>query len=256
MTMLLEVDALSVSFGDVTILHDVAITLESDERIGLFGPNGHGKTTLLETISGLHKPRRGRVCFAGEEIQGLTPRAIVERGLIHVPQGNTLFPRMTVQENLALGAYSKRARKRRRQNAETVYQLFPRLAERRTQLCRTLSGGERQMLAVGVGLMGDAELLLLDEPTLGLAPNLKDELRDAIAQFAETGVPLILVEQDVEFLLSLANRLYVIQDGQVAMTTDAHDRCLDYAEILRMYFGQANPSRSALPLQTNRGESQ
>lgn len=161
---------------------------------------------------------------------------------------------MSVQENLNLGAYSKRTWKSRQKSAETVYELFPRLGERRKQLCRTLSGGERQMLAVGVGLMGNAKLLMFDEPTLGLAPNLKDELRDAIARIAETGVPLVLVEQDVEFLLSLTDRLYFIQDGTVAMETDAHDQSLDHAEILRMYFGQAIGGSGMAPKQAVGGE--
>jgi branched-chain amino acid transport system ATP-binding protein len=237
MPVLLEAERIDVAFGQVQILHDASVSLNEGERIGLFGPNGHGKTTLLETISGLHRPRHGVVRFDGEEIQGLPPRAIVERGLVHVPQGNTLFPRMTVQENLYLGGFNKRVWKQRRGRIELVYEVFPRLRERRDQLCRTLSGGERQMLAVGAGLMADARVLMLDEPTLGLAPKLKDELREAIGRIAKSGVPMVIVEQDVEFLLGLADRLYLIQDGRVALETSRDDHDLDHAKILDMYFG-------------------
>lgn len=256
MPTLLEANDLDVAFGQVEILHSVSVSLHEGEHIGLFGPNGHGKTTLLETISGLHVPRTGSVVFRGSAITGLAPRTIVELGLVHVPQGNTLFPRMTVEENLWLGAYSKRVWKRRRDRARLVYELFPRLAERRKQLCRTLSGGERQMLAIGAGLMADGEVLMLDEPTLGLAPKLKDELRDAISQIAKSGLQLVLVEQDVDFLLSLTDRLYLIQDGRVALETAREGHDLDHSQILDMYFG-GTPGLAAAPIaQTKGGDGQ
>lgn len=250
---LLQVTDLSVTLGDVQILHNVNIAVEDDGQIGLFGPNGHGKTTLLETISGLHRPSSGSITFEGEEIQTLSPGAIVDRGLIHVPQGNTLFPRMTVLENLQLGAYSKRTWSGRDMRVKEVFELFPRLAERSSQLCRTLSGGERQMLAVGVGLMGDAKLLMLDEPTLGLSPRLKNELREAISRIANTGVPFIVVEQDVEFLLGLAKRLYLIQDGRVALETTAGDSRLKHSEILDMYFGRTPGQAADLTMKSDDG---
>lgn len=236
---LLEVSDLHVSYGDAQVLRGVSIYLHDHESIGLFGPNGHGKTTLLQTISGLIRPRQGTIRFAGEVITGLNPRAIVERGIIQVPQGNTLFPRMTVHENLLLGAYARRAWAKRRESMERVFDLFPRLAERRRQLCRTLSGGERQMLAVGVGLMGDARLLMLDEPTLGLAPKVKDELREAIGRIAATGLPLVLVEQDIEFLLSLTARLYLIEQGRVVLEQSCAEGFLEHQQIMEMYFGSA-----------------
>lgn len=215
----------------------MTIHLGADERIGVFGPNGHGKTTLLRTISGLLNPWSGEIRFRGESLNTLTPQAIVDRGIIHVPQGNTLFPRMTVFENLFLGAYSKRAWGKREENLERVLQLFPRLAERREQLCRTLSGGERQMLAIGVGLMGDARVLMLDEPTLGLAPKIKDLLHDAIEQVARSGIPLIIVEQDVEFLSGITDRLYLLEEGKNVL--EVHEsEMLDHAEILKRYFGE------------------
>lgn len=233
----LEVADLATGYGRTQVLWGVTLALNEGERIGLFGPNGHGKSTLLKTISGLLKPWRGAIRLNGESIGGSQPRAVVDRGLIHVPQGNVLFPQLTVLENLRLGAYARRARSGREANLARVFELFPRLAERRRQLSRTLSGGERQMLAIGVGLMGAPKLLMLDEPTLGLAPKLKDELLDAIGKISRVGVPLVLVEQDVEFLVSLTDRLYMINHGAVSLDIASTDR-LDHGEIMQMYFGK------------------
>ncbi|MGD0612304.1 MAG: ABC transporter ATP-binding protein [Anaerolineales bacterium] len=241
---LLEVKDLHVGYGEVQVLRGVSIDLQDKERIGLFGPNGHGKTTLLKTISGLLRPWKGEIRFAGKVISGKSPRELVEVGIIQVPQGNTLFPRMSVMENLLIGAYADRAWKKRRQGLERVFELFPRLAERKSQLCRTLSGGERQMLAMGVGLMGHGQVLMLDEPTLGLAPKIKDELREAIQQIAATGVPMILVEQDLEFLLALTDRLLLVQEGRIVLEKTHASSEIEHARILEMYFGgldQAEP---------------
>ncbi len=234
---ILEIDDLVTGYGRTQVLWGVTLALNEGERIGLFGPNGHGKSTLLKTVSGLLKPWRGAIRLNGESIGGVQPRAVVDRGLIHVPQGNVLFPQLTVVENLRLGAYARRARAEREPNLARVFELFPRLAERRRQLSRTLSGGERQMLAIGVGLMGAPKLLMLDEPTLGLAPKLKDELLDAIGKISRVGVPLVLVEQDVEFLVALTDRLYMINHGAVALDIASTDR-LDHGEIMQMYFGK------------------
>ncbi|MGD9538767.1 MAG: ABC transporter ATP-binding protein [Alphaproteobacteria bacterium] len=234
---MLEVNDLAAGYGRTQVLWGVSLRLDAGERVGLFGPNGHGKSTLLKTISGLLKPWRGSILLEGKEIGGIAPRAVVDLGLIHVPQGNVLFPQLTVMENLRLGAYCKRARDGQAENLARVLELFPRLAERRRQLSRTLSGGERQMLAIGVGLMGAPSLLMLDEPTLGLAPKLKDELLEAIGKISRAGVPLVLVEQDVEFLVALTDRLYMINHGAVALDVASTDR-LDHAEIMQMYFGE------------------
>ena len=228
---------LATGYGRTQVLWGVSLRLEAGERVGLFGPNGHGKSTLLKTISGLLKPWSGSILLEGREIGGVNPRAVVDLGLIHVPQGNVLFPQLTVMENLRLGAYCRRARERQAENLARVLELFPRLAERRRQLSRTLSGGERQMLAIGVGLMSAPALLMLDEPTLGLAPKLKDELLEAINKISRAGVPLVLVEQDVEFLVALTDRLYMINHGAVALDVASADR-LDHAEIMQMYFGE------------------
>ena len=234
---MLEVRDLATGYGRTQVLWGVSLRLDAGERVGLFGPNGHGKSTLLKTISGLLKPWTGSILLEGKEIGGINPRAVVDLGLIHVPQGNVLFPQLTVMENLRLGAYCRRARGRLTENLARVLELFPRLAERRRQLSRTLSGGERQMLAIGVGLMGAPALLMLDEPTLGLAPKLKDELLEAIGKISRAGVPLVLVEQDVEFLVALTDRLYMINHGAVAPDVASTDR-LDHAEIMQMYFGE------------------
>ena len=185
--MRLQVDALSSGYGRVQVLHEISIDVD-DRRVGLFGPNGHGKTTLLRTLSGLIKPISGRILFGDIEITSLSPQKIVAAGLIHVPQGSTLLPRMTVLEVLTLGAYSGYAWPHRKKTLEQVFTIFPRLAERREQRCNTLSGGERQMVAIGAGLMGCPKLLMLDEPTLGLAPKLRAELARAIHAVAATGV--------------------------------------------------------------------
>lgn len=237
MDALLEVRDLSVGYAKTQVLRGVSLRLEKGQSIGLFGPNGHGKTTLLKAISGLLVPWGGEIVLEGSRIDGANPRAIVDRGVVQVPQGNIMFPELTVLENLRLGAYCRRARARATGNLERVYELFPRLAERRKQRSKTLSGGERQMLAIGVGLMSAPELLMLDEPTLGLAPKLKDEFREAISVISRSGVPLVLVEQDVEFLLSLTDHLYMISNGEVAHDIAA-DEELDRAEIMQMYFGK------------------
>ena len=234
----IEIRDLAAGYGKTQVLWGITLDVASVQRIGLFGPNGHGKTTLLKTISGLIKPWTGEIRLFGHRIDGATPRAIVDRGLIHVPQGNVLFPELSVIENLRLGAYARRARAGTEASLSRVYEIFPRLRERRSQQARTLSGGERQMLAIGAGLMGAPKMLMLDEPTLGLAPKLKDELLDAIGRIAETGVPLVLVEQDVEFLLALTDHLYMINHGAVALDIASGDQ-LDHEQIMQMYFGSA-----------------
>lgn len=237
MHTLLEIENLSAGYGDHQVLHGLSLEMGEGENIGLFGPNGHGKTTLFETISGLIKPISGRIVFDGHDITGKPPRHIVEMGLIHVSQGNRLFADMMVREVLALGGCARRARTRLRQNLEMVQALFPRLAERGAQKCGTLSGGERQMLNLAVGLMACPRLLILDEPTLGLSPRLKDELAAAIAQIAEGGTPLLLVEQDIDFLLRLTSRLYLVNHGMVSRTINVGSESFDHADIMQEYFG-------------------
>lgn len=235
--MLFRVEGLVSGYGKIDVVRSLSLHVDEGEHVGLFGPNGHGKTTLLRTVSGLIPAKAGSVSFRGEDITNMNARVIVERGLIHVPQGNQLFPQMTVQENLTLGAYVSRTDSQKVNNFEKVFTLFPRLKERRSQRARTLSGGERQMLSIGVGLMGMPELLLLDEPSVGLAPLIKEELARAIAEIASSGVTMIVVDQDVELLLGICDRLYLIEKGTVSLET-ADVSQVDQAEILEMYFGK------------------
>lgn len=237
MPALLEIDALEAGYGKTTVLHGIGLAVADGERLGLFGPNGHGKTTLLRTISGLLKPTRGSIRFGGEDIGGMEPRRIVAKGLIHVAQANQLFPELTVAENLALAAYGRGTTASEAATLARIEALFPRLAERRGQTCRTLSGGERQMVAIGVGLMGAPRLLMLDEPTLGLSPRLKDELCEAILKIAADGLPLIVVEQDVEFLASVTDRLVMLEHGQTGIEVSSGDG-LDHDRIMDLYFGR------------------
>jgi branched-chain amino acid transport system ATP-binding protein len=236
--MRFQVDNLIAGYERIEVLHGVSIDVQEGGRIGLFGPNGHGKTTLLRAISGLVATRAGAIRFDGEDITRATPAKIVESGIIHVPQGSSLFPRMSVLEALTLGAYSDRAWKHRRESLDLVMSIFPRLAERRAQHCNTLSGGERQMAAIGIGLMGRPKLLMLDEPTLGLAPRIRAELADAIHAIAKTGTSLIAVDQDIDLLFGLCPKLYLIEQGRVALeVTDRGEA--QHQEVLRRYFGSA-----------------
>ncbi|AGB44836.1 ABC transporter ATP-binding protein [Mesorhizobium sp. CO1-1-7] len=236
MTPILTVESVTAGYGRVTVLHDISLEAGRFGNVGLFGPNGHGKTTLLRTVSGLLRPKNGRIQFDGQDIAGLSARAIVSAGLIHVPQGNRLFPDLSIADCMALGAYSPRARPHEAENREKVIKLFPKLAERWRQRVRTLSGGERQMVSIGTALMSHPRLLILDEPTLGLAPKIKDELCASVMDISRGGVPLIVVEQDIEFLLELTQQLYLVNHGAVA-TEIKPGESLDHGEIMSMYFG-------------------
>ena len=235
--MLFQVENLVSGYGKIDVVRSLSLHVAEGEHVGLFGPNGHGKTTFLRTVSGLINAKSGTIRFQGENITGLDARKIVERGLIHVPQGNQLFPRMSVMENLTLGAYVKRTTSKKGDNFDKVFSLFPKLKERRNQKARTLSGGERQMLSIGVGLMGMPLMLILDEPSVGLAPIVKEELAVAIGEIAKSGVTMIVVDQDVELLLGICQRLYLIEKGQVSLETKDVSE-VNQAEILEMYFGK------------------
>jgi branched-chain amino acid transport system ATP-binding protein len=218
---MLTVEHLAVFYGDVQALWDVSLAITEGEIVTLIGSNGAGKTTTLNTISGLLRPRQGSITFAGQERQRESPQHIVEAGLIHIAEGRELFPYMTVLENLDLGAFAKRARRQRRQTLEYVLDLFPRLRERRQQLAGTLSGGEQQMVAIGRGLMARPRLLMLDEPSLGLAPLLVAELFDCIRRINADQVTVLLVEQNVHMALDIAHRAYVLENGRTVRSGTA-----------------------------------
>ena len=217
---MLEVRDLVAGYGATQVLRGVSLDVAAGEIVAVLGANGVGKTTLNRAISGLIPITTGRIAFQGTSIDGMSPDGIVERGLIHVPEGRKIFPNMSVRENLELGSY-RRAKVRRGENLGRVFALFPRLQERSRQLAGTLSGGEQQMLAIGRGLMGEPRLIILDEPSLGLSPRLVEELFTLIGRIAEDGLAVMLVEQNVVQSLDLAQRAYVLENGLVAMSGDA-----------------------------------
>ena len=214
---MLEVKKISVFRGRLQTLWDVSIEVKKGEVVAIIGANGAGKTTLLSTIAGLLQPSSGTILFQGREINGLPPHHIVGLGTSYVPEDRKLFPHMKVRENLNLGAYSSRARARRREALELVYQLFPVLKERENQLVMTLSGGEQKMLAVARGLMSNPDLLILDEPSQGLAPKVTMEIFEAVEKLRNRGISILLAEQDIYSALKFADRGYVMETGKVTL---------------------------------------
>ena len=227
MTAVLEVRNVAAAYGDVQALWDVSFSVEQGSVSTLLGSNGAGKTTSLRVISGLLPALAGDVLLRGERISGLSPHRIVELGVIQVPEGRHLWPNMTVEDNLVLGAYGVRARAARATTLRTVYTLFPRLLERRAQLAGTLSGGEQQMAAIGRGLMGKPEILMLDEPSLGLAPILVDEVFRVLTDIVAQGVTVLLVEQNVHRALEVAQTASVIENGRVVLSKSATEMAND-----------------------------
>ena len=219
---MLEIRDLDAAYSEVTILRGVSLTLAKGESVAVIGANGAGKSTLLRVISGLLRPRRGAVLFDGAQVDHLPPYDIAGLGIAHVPEGRRVLPDMTVEENLELGAYLPKPKARRRESLTWVYQIFPRLAERRRQRAGTLSGGEQQMLAIGRGLMLRPRMLMLDEPSLGLAPLVVDTTFEKVAEIHKEGIAILLVEQNVQRALSLADRGYVLEGGQVVLQGPSH----------------------------------
>jgi len=212
---MLRVTGLETYYGDLQALHGVTLEVGEGEIVSVIGSNGAGKTTTLMTISGVLRPRAGAIEFEGRRIDHLKPVEIVEAGLTHVPEGRQLFPTMTVEENLAMGACTHRARAARAETLEQVYSLFPRLRERHRQVAGTLSGGEQQMVAIGRGLMSRPKLLMLDEPSLGLSPMLVTAIFAIIREINRGGVTILLVEQNVFRALKLSHRGYILENGQI-----------------------------------------
>lgn len=232
----LEVEHIDVYYGDVQVIFDLSLHIEEGEVVSIIGGNGAGKSTLLRTISGLMNPRQGKISFQGVPIQAAAPEDIVTEGIVHVPEGRRLFTLMTVKDNLIVGAYNQRADQKKDETLETVYGLLPRLREREAQLAITLSGGEQQMVAIGRGLMARPKLLMLDEPSLGLAPILIRDIFDTVRKIADQGTTVLLVEQDVKHSLSLSDRGYVLEHGRIAMEGVARE-LLNDPHIKTAYLG-------------------
>src|SRR5882757_3723216 len=232
---ILAVRGLCAGYGATEILRGVDLTVGHGEIVAVLGSNGAGKSTLNRTISGVVRPWRGSIRFGDAAIEREQPKAIVARGLIHVPEGRRIFPNMTVRENLDLGAY-RRARARRSVNRNRVFAIFPRLAERQRQRAGTLSGGEQQMLAIGRGLMAEPKLLILDEPSLGLSPLLVEELFALIRRINREGITLLLVEQNVVQCLEVARRAYILEEGMFVLHGNSAD-IRDDPNLKRAYLG-------------------
>jgi branched-chain amino acid transport system ATP-binding protein len=213
----IELARVSASYGTVPAIEAVTINVGEGEAVGLLGANGAGKSTTLRAISGLVKLTSGTITFLGQDLAALPPYKITELGIAHVPEGRQVFPEMTVNENLEIGSYAPRAKAQRARSLELVYGIFPRLAERRKQLAGTMSGGEQQMLAVGRGMMLRPRLLMLDEPSLGLAPVMCDVSFEKIKEIHKMGTAILLVEQNVIRALNLVQRAYVLESGKVIM---------------------------------------
>jgi branched-chain amino acid transport system ATP-binding protein len=232
----LEVEKLSVFYGDHQALFNVNLVVKSGEMVSLLGANGAGKTTTINTISGIVRPKGGSIGFDGAAIHEWPPNKIVEQGLIQIPEERMLFPDMTVFENLQMGAYLSRARESRKESLEWVYGLFPVLKSRKSQMAGTLSGGEQQMLAVGRGLMGRPKVLMLDEPSLGLAPMLVLEVFRVIQEINQQGVDILLVEQNARQSLKISQRAYLLENGSIAMEGEA-SQLLETDYVRESYLG-------------------
>ena len=233
---LLELRGVEVAYGDLPALRGVSVSVEAGETLSVVGANGAGKTTMLRAISGLMRPRAGQILFDGERLDSLPSHAIVERGVVQVPEGRKIFPSLTVLENLELGSYVAAAKARRREGLEHVFTLFPRLKERERQAAGTMSGGEQQMLAIGRALMARPRLLMLDEPSLGLAPIIVKEIFRIIGEINRSGTTVLLVEQNTRQALVLSRRGYVLENGRVVLEGSGAE-LLGNEHVKRAYLG-------------------
>jgi branched-chain amino acid transport system ATP-binding protein len=233
---LLSVRAIGAQYGRARVLHDVSFEVEEGQIVSVIGANGAGKSTLVKVISGMVRPTIGQIIFDGEDITALPVHEIVTRGIVHVPEGRRLFNDMTVLENLQLGSTHDGARASRAQGLEKVYSLFPILAERRSQLAGTLSGGQQQMVAIGRGLMSSPKLLMLDEPSLGLAPKVVTEILAVISGLNQAGLTVLLIEQNVKHSLAISDRGVVLENGRIALA-DSGAALLNNEHTRRAYLG-------------------
>ena len=236
MSAMLEVKNIQVAYGKIVAVKDVSVTVNEGEIVTLIGSNGAGKSTTLRTISGLIKPKSGEITFNGKRIDGMPGHDIVSLGICHSPEGRRIFPRMTVKENLELGAFLRNNKAEVAADMERVLDLFPRLKERIKQTAGTMSGGEQQMLAVSRALMGDPKLLLLDEPSMGLAPVLVELIFDTIVKIRKQGITILLIEQNATAALEVADRAYVLESGKVKMSGSAKELSSD-DKVTMAYLG-------------------
>jgi len=234
---MLAVENLSVSYGAVRALRDVSCRVEQGEIVALVGANGAGKTTILNAISGIVPASNGVIAFEGIEITRMAPHLIVRKGICQVPEGRRVFARMSVQENLEMGGFTLSGKHQVAQGIERAFSLFPRLAERRRQPARTLSGGEQQMLAMARALMSNPRLLLLDEPSMGLAPMLVEKIFEIVVEINKSGTTIMLVEQNASMALAIANRAYVLETGEVVLSGDAGELARN-PEVRKAYLGE------------------
>lgn len=234
--MLLEIKELSAGYGDIQVLWDIDLRMGEGQIVALVGANGSGKSTLLKTISGLLKPYKGSITFQGQDITRMASKAIVAMGIIQVPEGRRLFPQMTVEENLKMGAFRRKRSGSLQPELQKIFRIFNRLEERRHQMAGSLSGGEQQMCAFARGLMGNPKLIIIDEMSLGLAPLIVDDLVDVVKEINQQGTSVLLVEQDVQLALDNSHYGYVVSTGRVVMQGDSKT-LLQNQEIKEIYLG-------------------
>ena len=233
---LLKVSSIDTFYGSLQVLWDISLEIKTREIVAIIGANGSGKSSLLNTISGIIHPAKGSVVFEGKDITTVDPFRIVSLGISQVSEGRRIFPDMTVYENLKIGSYNHRARSKRDRNLKTVYEHFPILEGRKNQLAKTLSGGEQQMVAVGCALMSDPKLMLLDEMSLGLAPIVVNELYKVLKEIRSKGITILFVEQNVRRTLSEAERAYIVETGRVVLSGDVED-LREEEKVKKAYFG-------------------
>ncbi len=233
---MLEIKNLFVGYGKVNIIQDLSLKVDSGEIVALIGANGTGKTTLVRAISKLNKISGGTVFFDGEDITDLSADKIVEKGIVQVPEGRKLFAQMSVRENLEMGAFSKRARSREKENIEYVYAVFPELKTMEKQACGNLSGGQQQMVAIGRSIMAEPKLLILDEPSIGLSPITTQHMFEAIRTINKKGIGILITEQNVQDVLKMASRAYVMQQGRIALEGTAQE-ISESEDLKKIYLG-------------------
>lgn len=235
-TPVLKVEGIDVFYGDLQVLWDVSFEVRQGEILVLVGANGAGKSTTIKTISSLLNPAKGRIMFGDHPLHNKKPFEVLALGVVHVPEGRRLFPEMSVEENLLMGSLSPQAKAKRKQTMEWVYELFPRVLERRKQAAGTLSGGEQQMVAVGRGLMALPKLLMFDEPSLGLAPLLVDHIFELVKKVNQEGLTVLLVEQNVHHTLAMCDRAYVLENGRIVLTGTGQ-QLMDDKHVREAYLG-------------------